>query len=114
MGRIIYTFVLSCTCCALVLTEEQQHVFQYYSILYLIRYIFSFSCSYTIHTTRGSPHLEHVGPGKVLLVLHSFVCTGSRVDDTTIQKIEHVLFAQVFASIMVVVIVIDGFAFSVR
>lgn len=47
-------------------------------------------------------------------MLHSFVCTGSRVDDTTIQKIEHVLFAQVFASIMVVVIVIDGFAFSVR
>ena len=97
----------SCGCrCALVRIEEQLHVFQYDSIIYLIRYIFSFSCSYTIHNIPGSQYLQYVDPGNVLLVLYSFVFTGFRVDVATPPKNEHGLFAPVFASIIVIVIVI--------
>ena len=39
-------------------------------------------------------------PGNLLLVLSSFVFTGSRVDDTTPKKYEHVFLAPVFASII--------------
>ena len=103
--------MLSCGCrCALVLIEEQLHVFQYHScsIIYLIRYwyIFSFSCSCTIHITLGSQYLQYVDPGKVLLVWYSFVFTGFGVDVATPLKFKHGLFAPVFASIIVVVIVI--------
>ena len=106
--------MLSCGCrCALELIEEQLHVFQYYSIIYVIRYIFYFSCSHTIHNIPGSQYLEYVDPGNVLLVLYSFVFTGFRVDDATLKK-KNGLFAPVFASIIVIVIVIDHLDFSVR
>ena len=99
-------------------TEEQLHVCQYYknSIICLIRrirYIFSFSCSYTIRNIPGSQYLEYVDPGNVLLVLYSFVFTGFRVDDATLKK-KNGLFAPVFASIIFIVIVIDHLDFSVR
>ena len=47
-------------------------------------------------------------------MLCSFVFTGFRVDDATPPKIEHGLFALVFASIIVIVIFIDFMGFSVR
>ena len=83
----------SCGCrCALVLTEEQLHVCQYYknSIICLIRrirYIFSFSCSYTIRNIPGSQYLEYVDPGNVLLVMYSSVFTCFGVDVATPQKL---------------------------
>ena len=46
------------------------------TIVYLIRYIFSFSCSYTIHDITGSQYQEFVDPGNVLLVLYPFVFMG--------------------------------------
>ena len=47
------------------------YVFQYYSIMYLNRYIFSFHvCTqYTTVSIPGSQYLEYVDPGNVLLVL---------------------------------------------
>ena len=62
----------------------------------------------------GSQYLEYVDPGNALLVLYSFVFTGFRVDDATPQKIEHGLSAPVFASIIVILFIIDFLGFVVR
>ena len=70
----------------MVLIEEQLHVLQYHSIIYLNASIFSFSCSYTIRNIPGSQYLEYVDPGNALLGLYSFVFTGFRVDDATPPK----------------------------
>ena len=64
----------SCGCrCAVVLIEEQLHVFQYDSIIYLIRYIFSFSCSYTIHNIPVSQYLEYVHPAFSWCCIHLYL-----------------------------------------
>ena len=52
---------------------------------------------HTIHNIPGSQYLEYVDPGNVLLVLYSFVFTGSRVDDTTPKQDEHGFFPACFS-----------------
>ena len=75
--------------------------------------MFAHNTQYLVYLEGNTSYLEYVDPGNVLLVLYSFVCTGFRVVATpTPPKIEDGLFAPVFASSIIVVIVID-FKFGV-
>ena len=110
-------FVLRCCgCrCALVLIYKRIVTYLPAQPYNPDRVCFSFSCTrtqYTIYLVANTWN----NPGNLLLVLYSFVFTASRVDDATPPKCEHGLFEPVFASIIVIVIVIDflGFCFSVR
>ena len=76
--------------------------------------MFAHNTQYLVYLEGNTSYLEYVDPGNVLLVLYSFAFTGFRVDVVTLQKIEHGLSAPVFASIIVIVIVIDFLGFSVR
>ena len=78
-------------------------------------HIFSFSCTlYLVHNITGSQYLEYVAPGTLLLAGFVSNFTGFRLDYATPKKFERGLFAPVFASIIVIVIVIDFLGFSVR
>ena len=115
--------MLSCGCrCALAPTEEQLliHAFQYYSIIYLNRnkYIPGTSIhimlvhKYTIYVEANTWNtfiLGSVVQVRIPLYLRVFVLMSPPP-----EKNEYGLFAPVFASIIVIVIVIVFWVFSAR
>ena len=89
------------------LIEEHLHVIQYYSVIYLIRCIYIFSCTPTIYLEANTWNTLILVTCwcSIHLYLRGFVLT-------TPIFFEHGLFAPVFGSMINIVIVIDLWFFQ--